>query len=187
VPPRRVWTRPEPPGRDPDDKVLYRATGEILGTIRERKEQAKMARVVGTGTDPLGRYPEGIIGDFPDGSPELQSVLDLGWVREFDPASDYAENTKWQVANAIVRNDAVVDPVEAEVAKDIGEDAAAIVHEGNVDSTAAELQSKQDEIDEPRDEATASTAYGADTTIGSAAVAAAAEADKPTETKSKKG
>jgi len=74
-----------------------------------------MARIRGTGDAPSGQYPGGQIADSPDDSAEYNALVDAGWVDEVDPKDDPARSLV-QIANAIVRGDALTDPVDQEIA-----------------------------------------------------------------------
>ena len=95
-----------------------------------------MTRMVGTGQAPQG-YHEGQVFDVPD--VDEGTVEDLerkGWAKRLDPKQDIGHD-KVSVANAMVRGDSVNDPVDREVAREIGShDAAlAIVHTQDPDGT----------------------------------------------------
>ena len=121
--------RKVPGGPEPQ---WFTSTLRSLGTYSEATRRLHMARYVGTGKAPEGQYVKDQVVDLPslpDGSidPAYQDIVDKGWVRELADKDDPAR-TKTQIANAMVRGDALSHPAEAKIAKDIGEDAMAIVH-----------------------------------------------------------
>lgn len=99
-------------------------------------------RAVGTGTHPEGRFPKGQVSDLPealDGSgevhPDYQTFLDNGWMELLDPKDDPGR-TKTQIANSIVRGDALTHPVDAELADEIPIDEAyAVTHTGDPEAS----------------------------------------------------
>lgn len=97
-------------------------------------------RAVGTGTHPEGRFPKGQVCDLNevDGKvhPDYQSLLDDGYLELLAPEDDPGRTTT-QIANAIVRGDALTDPVDAKLADEISdEQALAITHTGDPDAPA---------------------------------------------------
>ena len=104
-------------------------------------------KLKGTGKDPLGRYSEGLIYDIQDGTDELQDHLDRGWGEELPP-EEHPGRTELQIANSMIRNDPLVDPVEQKIAKEIGDRAYAIVHTGDPEASAEEAQPSIDEESE---------------------------------------
>lgn len=99
-----------------------------------------MPKMIGTGKDPLGRYMKGLIFDLEDNDPEMvQDFIDRGWA-ELLPEEDHPGRTKTQIANSMVRGDALADPVEQKLAAEIGDDAHAIVHLEDPDATAADYE-----------------------------------------------
>lgn len=116
---RRRYFRPPPPANGERQFVSF-TSGRVLGTESQReREAANMARLRGTGKDPAGRYSEGTIFDVPDDTPEQgESLVEKGWAVPLDPKDDPGR-TEVQVANAIVRNDPMLDPVDREVAAGI--------------------------------------------------------------------
>ena len=67
-----------------------------------------MAKLVGTGKDPLGRFPDGHIFDSPAGSPEYKDLIDSGAAVDAGPAPGH-EGLKRdvEIANAVVRGDSL--------------------------------------------------------------------------------
>lgn len=95
-------------------------------------------RAVGTGKHPEGRFPEGQVCDLPaalDGSgdvhPDYKSFIDDGYLALLAPEDDPGR-TRTQIANSIVRGDALNHPVDAALADEISpEQALAITHTGD--------------------------------------------------------
>lgn len=122
------------------------------------KETSSMARLEGTGKDPLGRYGKGEVFDVPkyaaatvdaiaeggeqDINPVYQELLDKGYAKEVKPEDDPAR-TVTQIADAMTvdPNATLAHPADAAVAEKIGSeaDALAIVHTGDPKATAADL------------------------------------------------
>lgn len=129
---------------------MFRASDlGVLGTESQLKEEAKMARLVGTGKDPLGRYGKGEVFDVPapdesgvasdpDTNNLYQELLDKGWAKKLDPEDDPGR-TKTQIADSMVRNEPLAHPVEQEIAEEIGDDAHAIVQLGDPNATKEDL------------------------------------------------
>jgi hypothetical protein len=134
---RTGWRRPIPPPTG--ERLFYNgATLEIEGTESELKEVARMARLVGTGKDPVGRYVEGVVYDIPAYDPSYDDAVARGWGKPLDPEDDPAR-TKTQIANAVVRGDAIAHPVEAEIAAGMSADEAlAITHTGDPNASAGD-------------------------------------------------
>lgn len=86
-----------------------------------------MARLRGTGKDPANRYTKDVIFDVPKPSPEYESLVAMGWAEDVPPEEDPGR-TRRQIAEALVRGDALTHPVEQEIAKSI-EDPYAEVHD----------------------------------------------------------
>lgn len=90
-------------------------------------------RLKGTGKDP--RYSEGLIFDAP--SAEAQDYIDKGWATEVKPEEDPGR-TERQIAESVVRGDALTDPVEQKIAEqfrdengEANRDAYLAVHDGD--------------------------------------------------------
>lgn len=129
-----------------ETRFIEGSTGRLLGTETQLKEIANMARLEGTGKDPLGRYGKGEIFDVPrsitagEGDEAVtvendtyQELIDKGWAKEVDPKDDPGRTTT-QVADAKVvdPNASLAHPVDASLAADISQaDAYAIVHTGD--------------------------------------------------------
>src|SRR6476660_10317224 len=169
-----------------DDKVYYRASDPTNAwTHTQAEQEAALMKVVGTGKDPLGRYPENIYVDIPEDASH-KTLLDMGFVKEIDP-KEHPGRTEWQIANSVVRNDPLSEPVEREIAAEIGDRAHAIVHTGNVEAKAEEAFPELEESDEnappggrsDHDETTHwDEAGGFDATRGRRSGTAAAKAEK---------
>jgi hypothetical protein len=102
-----------------------------------------MTRMVGTGNAPQG-YAEGQMFDVPEH--DQGTVEDLerrGWATRVDPRDDIG-HSKVGVAAAIVRGDMLSDPVDAEIAAEIGsvEAALPIVHSGDPDATTGDYDAE---------------------------------------------
>lgn len=110
-----------------------------------------MARLEGTGKDPLGRYGKGEIFDVEqyaattanltaeDGdrvvNPVYQELIDKGYAKPVKPEDDPGR-TVTQIANHMVQTQAYPDhPVEAEIAASIDGDEYAIVHSDDPKAT----------------------------------------------------
>lgn len=126
------------------------STARVLGTLEQRKEQAKnMARLEGTGVDP--RYGKGDIFDVPkykptagdvddrEINPVYQELLDKKFAKEVDPKDDPGR-TITQIADAKAsRHDPLSDPVDAEIAASMTDaEALAIVHSGDPNAEATD-------------------------------------------------
>lgn len=99
-----------------------------------------MPKMKGTGQDPLGRYSDGLIFDLEDNDPDMvQDFVDKGWA-ELLPEEEHPGRTKTQIAAAVVRGDQLADPVEQQMADEIGDDAHAIVHLEDPDATASQYE-----------------------------------------------
>lgn len=97
-----------------------------------------MPKMIGTGKDPLGRYSKGLIFDLEDNDPEMVAdFIEKGWA-ELLPEEDHPGRTKTQIANSMVRGDALADPAEQAIAEEIGDDAHAIVHLEDPDASASD-------------------------------------------------
>lgn len=97
-------------------------------------------RMIGTGKDPEGRYPEGLQFDVPDvdpgARPQGEYLIEQGYAEYLKDPKDDTGRTQRQIAEAVVRGDLLNDPVDREIAEDIGGKAYELVHE---DSTAVVL------------------------------------------------
>jgi hypothetical protein len=62
-----------------------------------------LGRYVGTGTDPTGRYVEGVIVDAEEDD-DIAGPLEKGWVEALDPEDDPARS-EWALADAAIRGD----------------------------------------------------------------------------------
>jgi len=99
-----------------------------------------LPKMRGTGADPLGRYSEGLIFDLEDNDPRMiQDFVDRGWATLLDE-KDHPGRSVTQIANAMVRGDALTDPAEQEIAKEIGDNAHAIVHLEDPDATEKDYE-----------------------------------------------
>lgn len=122
--------RPAPPG----ETVFYAAgTLQVLGTESQRRKEAQMAKLVGTGTDPLGQYGRGVVFDVPRADPQFAELVAKGYANEVDPGDHPGRDTT-QIANSVVRGDALTDPTERAIADHIGGRAIDIVHTGDPDA-----------------------------------------------------
>ncbi len=95
-----------------------------------------MARLEGTGKDPLGRYGKGEVFDVREDDPLYEALQEKGWAKKVAPEDDPGK-TDSQVANAVVAQGGshqLQDPVEQEKAKKIGDRALDIVHTGDPDA-----------------------------------------------------
>jgi hypothetical protein len=130
--------RPIPPPTG--EKVFYSAsTMEVFGTESEIKEALNMARLVGTGKDPEGRYGEGVVFDVPAYESTYDDLIEKGWAEAL-PAVDDPGRSKTQIANAMVRGDLLSHPADAAMAAEIDDaDALAITHTGDPDASAGDL------------------------------------------------
>jgi hypothetical protein len=107
----------------------------VLGTESELREVAEMARLEGTGKDPEGRYGKGVVFDVPAWDPQYDELIEKGWAKAVAPEDDPGRS-KVQIANAMVRNDLISNPVEQAIADDIDPaDAYGIVHTGDPNAT----------------------------------------------------
>lgn len=77
-----------------------------------------MAKLVGTGKDPLGQYGKGTVFDIPYGDDHWHELIDRGWAEEVSDV-DHPGRTTTQIANAMVRGDALVHPAEQATADEI--------------------------------------------------------------------
>jgi hypothetical protein len=118
------------------ERVFYSAADmTVIGTESELREVASMARLEGTGKDPEGRYGKGVIFDVPAWDPQYDELIEKGWAKTVAPEDDPGRS-RVQIANAIVRNDLLSNPVEAAIADEIGEaDAYGITHTGDPGAT----------------------------------------------------
>jgi hypothetical protein len=119
-------------GAEPGDAVWFRISDLSLITPRLLERRVKMARLVGTGTDP--RFPAGQPVDVPAYDPFYDDIVEKGWATELAPEDDPARTTE-QIANAMVRGDPLTSPVEQAIAEEIGENALAVVHTGDETAT----------------------------------------------------
>jgi hypothetical protein len=77
-----------------------------------------MAKLVGTGKDPMGRFPDGHIFDSPAGSPEYEDLIASGVAKEAGPAPGHSGLKRdVEVANAVVRGDSLGSAEAQEHAK----------------------------------------------------------------------
>jgi hypothetical protein len=76
-----------------------------------------MSRFVGTGRDELGRYGEGVVVDVDQEA--AKGLLERGWIEEL-PAADHPGRTRYQLAQAVVRNDLLSEPDDRAAAIDAG-------------------------------------------------------------------
>lgn len=102
-----------------------------------------MARLVGTGKDPNGQYGEGVLFDVPRDEPHYAELVENGWATPVAPADDPARGTV-DVAQAVVRGDALLHPSERAIADHIGDRAHAIVQ--TQDPDAAPLASDAEPV-----------------------------------------
>jgi pyruvate/2-oxoglutarate dehydrogenase complex dihydrolipoamide acyltransferase (E2) component len=86
-----------------------------------------MAKLVGTGTDPLGQYGAGVVFDVPRASPQFAELVAKGYANEVAP-EDHPGRDDTQIAAAMLRGDALLDPAERAAAERIGDRAIDIVH-----------------------------------------------------------
>jgi len=96
-----------------------------------------MAKLVGTGTDPLGRFPKGHIFDSAADSLEFRSLLESGVAEMAGPApGHHGEKRRVELANAVVRGDNAVasSAADREILKEFEPD-----EDGNVQTDAAEV------------------------------------------------
>lgn len=99
-----------------------------------------MAKMRGTGKDPVGRYREGTTFDVPDGSQEEKELVDRGWAEYVGDAAKLRDD--FQIANAVVRNDPLIHPIEAEMAAKVEDRAHDIVHSGDPKAKKGEVQER---------------------------------------------
>lgn len=99
-----------------------------------------MARLEGTGKDPLGRYGKGEVFDVPSDAPVYQELIDNGFAKKVAPEDDPAR-TVTQIADDIVSGRGThADPADAKIAAGIStEGAYAIVHTGDPSAKASDL------------------------------------------------
>lgn len=98
-----------------------------------------MARLEGTGKDPLGRYAKGIVFDVPESDPLYEELIDKGWANEVKPEDD-PSRTPEQIAQAVVQQHPLTDPVDAKLADKMGVDKAyAVDHTGDPDAKPADV------------------------------------------------
>lgn len=105
-----------------------------------------MTRMVGTGKAPQG-YLENQVFDVADSDHGTVDDLERkGWAKLLDPADDPGR-TKVQIANSIVRGDALLHPDDADVAEEIGghDEALAIVHLEDETATPKDYEADADE------------------------------------------
>ena len=96
----------------------------------------------GTGKDPLGRYAEGLIFDLEDfDTAMIEDFVEKGWA-EILPPEEHPGRTTTQIAAAVVRGDALADPVEEKLAEDIEGREHAIVHLDDPDASEADYESE---------------------------------------------
>jgi hypothetical protein len=138
-----------------ETRFIEGSTGRLLGTETQLKEQANMARLEGTGKDPLGRYGKGEIFDVPKNisagddtveNPTYAELIEKGYAKEVAPEDDPGR-TLTQIADAKVvdPNSTLAHPVDAALADGISEaDAYAIVHTGDPKAKAdGDLKTKE--------------------------------------------
>lgn len=105
-----------------------------------------MARLEGTGSDPLGRYGKGEIFDVPryaagvgeaerEDNPVYRELIDKGWAKEVAPEADPGR-TPSQIAAAKIGADSTgfgpSDPVDVKLADEMDDkEAYALVHTGD--------------------------------------------------------
>lgn len=82
-------------------------------------------RMIGTGKDPLARYPKGVLYDIPDSDEAtIADHIARGWGRPDDEPS----RTDVQIANAIIRGDPLLNKNERKIAQRIKDRTHAIAH-----------------------------------------------------------
>lgn len=88
-------------------------------------------RLIGTGTDPDNKYPEGLIFDAPP--VQAKKAIEAGFANALDPKDDPGR-TPSQIAAAVQRGDNLSDPTDHELAGDISDrEALEIVHGESID------------------------------------------------------
>jgi pyruvate/2-oxoglutarate dehydrogenase complex dihydrolipoamide acyltransferase (E2) component len=92
-----------------------------------------MAKLVGTGEDPLGQYGRGIVFDVPRADPLFGELVAKGYADEVAP-EDHPGRDDTQIAAAALRGDALAHPAERAAADRIGARAIDIVHTGDPDA-----------------------------------------------------
>lgn len=96
-----------------------------------------MAKLVGTGTDPLGQYGAGVVFDVPRADPQFAELVAKGYAEEVAP-EDHPGRDDTQIAAAVLRGDALLDPAERAAADRIGDRAIDIVHTGDPSADAGD-------------------------------------------------
>lgn len=96
-------------------------------------------RMVGTGKAPHGYMKDQIFDVAEEDEGTVEDLERRGWAKRVDPKDDPGRE-KVSVANAMVRNDLILDPYDREVAREIGThaEALAIVHLQDPDATPAD-------------------------------------------------
>lgn len=162
--PSGSFRRPALPGQV---RVIEGSTGRLLGTYDQKENRTKMARLEGTGKDPLGRYGKGEIFDVPKYNPAegddvadrtinsaYQELLDKGYAKEVAPEDDPGRTPSQIAAAKIgVTSGGLTHPVDAKLADEIDElDAYAIVHTGDPKATDENGDLRTDSIREGQSE-----------------------------------
>jgi hypothetical protein len=108
MPRTSTFELPIPPGTR---VVVHGGTGqvvEVTSLATEPRRAVRMAKMVGTGKDPLGRFPKGHIFDSPAGSPEYLDLIESGVAEDAGPAPGHSGlKREVEVANAVVRGDSL--------------------------------------------------------------------------------
>lgn len=92
-----------------------------------------MARLRGTGKDPLGRYGKGDVFDVPADDPQYDQLIEAGYAEEVAPEEDPGR-TGIQIADAVVSQGGtaqLADPVDRALAKEVAPAAHDAVHTDN--------------------------------------------------------
>ncbi len=139
--------RPSRPAPPIGDIVYYRGSDlGVIGTHTELRRREKMAKMIGTGKDPLGRYSEGLIFDVARESREFQDIQDRGWAKlapnDGLQGGQVDDHRRLEIANAMVRGDTPRLPYEVKVAKELEGREHAVAH---LDDPSADNEAYEDE------------------------------------------
>jgi hypothetical protein len=142
--------------------------GALLGTETQRRRQANMARLIGTGKDPLGRYGEDEVFDVPENDPLYDELIEKGYAKALDPEDDPGR-IHGQIAEAVVAQGGshqLADPVDQKIAEEVEDRALDIVHTEDPNAQAGDAG--LDPGDRPQDKRQVSPAQVSARSIASA-------------------
>lgn len=142
------------PPRPGETRFISGSTGQVRPPHTANKERKTiMARLEGTGKDPLGRYGKGEVFDVPKFvsadplgdaerddltiNPVYQDLLDKGYAKELAAEDDPARTPTAIADHVVATGGALPDhPADRAVAEKVKDDAYAITHTGDPNATA---------------------------------------------------